>query len=239
MTTLANIGQSSAGRATPSHRYAVIMCGGIGSRFWPYSRQDRPKQFIDFFGTGRSLLQMTADRLRYIVPPSNIVVVTNDRYLSLVREQLPEIPRQNILCEPARRNTAPCIAWAAHHIYARDPLASMIVAASDHLIMRERDFEAAILRAFDFVEHRTALLTLGIVPSRPETGYGYIQQGERVDTAEGVLPRSRPLPRNPTGLWHVFCRFGRIFLEFRHLRVDGRGYPLRLACLCAGGGRRL
>lgn len=212
MTTLANIGQSSAGRATPSHRYAVIMCGGIGSRFWPYSRQDRPKQFIDFFGTGRSLLQMTADRLRYIVPPSNIVVVTNDRYLSLVREQLPEIPRQNILCEPARRNTAPCIAWAAQHIYARDPLASMIVAASDHLITRERDFEAAILRAFDFVEHRTALLTLGIVPSRPETGYGYIQQGERVDTAEGVFAKVKTFTEKPDrALARVFVDSGEFF----------------------------
>lgn len=212
MTTLANIGQSSAGRATLSHRYAVIMCGGIGSRFWPYSRQDRPKQFIDFFGTGRSLLQMTADRLRYIVPPSNIVVVTNDRYLSLVREQLPEIPRQNILCEPARRNTAPCIAWAAQHIYARDPLASMIVAASDHLITRERDFEAAILRAFDFVEHRTALLTLGIVPSRPETGYGYIQQGERVDTAEGVFAKVKTFTEKPDrALARVFVDSGEFF----------------------------
>ena len=117
-----------------SHRYCVIMCGGVGSRFWPYSREDRPKQFIDFFGTGRSLLQMSYDRILPIVPKENIVVVTNARYAGLIREQLPDIDERNILLEPARRNTAPCIAWAAYHIAAIDPEASMIVTPSDHLI---------------------------------------------------------------------------------------------------------
>ena len=165
-----------------NHRYCVIMCGGIGSRFWPYSRTNLPKQFIDFFGTGRSLLQMSYDRILPIVPKENIIVVTNAAYAPMVRQQLPEIADDNILLEPARRNTAPCIAWAAWHIAARDPEASMIVTPSDHLITREREFESCVLRGFEFVESRDALLTLGIAPVRPETGYGYIQIGAEVET---------------------------------------------------------
>lgn len=160
------------------------MCGGIGSRFWPYSRTDYPKQFIDFLGTGRSLLQMTYDRILPLVAPSNIILVTNAAYAPLIREQLPDVDERNILLEPARRNTAPCIAWAAHHIAAIDPEASMIVAASDHLVTRERLYEECVSRGFDFVESHDALLTLGINPSRPETGYGYIQVGEQV--AQGI-----------------------------------------------------
>ncbi len=164
-----------------SHRYCVIMCGGIGSRFWPYSRTDLPKQFIDFLGTGRTLLQMSYDRILPIVPKENIIVVTNARYAALVKEQLPELSDRHILCEPARRNTAPCIAWAAYHIRAIDPMASIIVAPSDHLITRERRFEESIIKGFEFVENTDALLTLGIRPSRPETGYGYIQVGKEVE----------------------------------------------------------
>lgn len=162
------------------HRYCVIMCGGIGSRFWPYSRSSHPKQFIDFFGTGRSLLQMTYDRILPLVRPENILVITNSQYAPLVREQLPELNPDCILSEPARRNTAPCIAWAAYHVAALDPEASMIVTPSDHVITRESVFEDCVARGFDFVESHDALLTLGITPSRPETGYGYIQVGEPV-----------------------------------------------------------
>ena len=162
------------------HRYCVIMCGGIGSRFWPYSRTSYPKQFIDFLGTGRSLLQMTYDRILPIVDKNNIILVTNEDYAPLVREQLPDISEDQLLLEPARRNTAPCIAWAARHIAALDPEASMIVAASDHLILGEKKFEEQVTRGFEFVEHHDALLTLGINPTRPETGYGYIQVGEAV-----------------------------------------------------------
>lgn len=162
------------------HRYCVIMCGGIGSRFWPYSRTDHPKQFIDFLGTGRTLLQMSYDRVLPLVDPEHIIIVTNAQYASLVKEQLPDIKDQHILLEPARRNTAPCIAWAAWHISALDPEASMIVTPSDHLITREKEFEAAIKAGFEFVESNDALLTLGINPTRPETGYGYIQIGEPV-----------------------------------------------------------
>lgn len=164
--------------AISPHRYCVIMCGGIGSRFWPYSRTNLPKQFIDFFGTGRTLLQMSYDRILSLVDPKNILVVTNSTYYDQVREQLPELSDEQILLEPARRNTAPCIAWAAYHIAARDPEASMIVTPSDHLIIRQSEFESSILRGFDFVEKNDALLTLGIKPTRPETGYGYIQIGE-------------------------------------------------------------
>ena len=162
------------------HRYCVIMCGGIGSRFWPYSRARLPKQFIDFLGTGRTLLQMSYDRISGIVAPSNILVLTNERYADLVRQQLPELSDEQILCEPARRNTAPCIAWAAWHIAARDQEASMIVCPADHLITREDKFTASVLNGFAFVEANEALLTLGITPTRPETGYGYIQVGEPV-----------------------------------------------------------
>ena len=147
------------------HRYCVIMCGGIGSRFWPYSRSSRPKQFIDFLGTGRSLLQMSYDRVLPIVPKENVLIVTNEQYAPLVREQLPELDESQILLEPARRNTAPCIAWAAYHIAAIDPHASIMVAPSDHLITREQVFEEAILNGFEFVEKNDALLTLGIKPT--------------------------------------------------------------------------
>lgn len=162
------------------HRYCVIMCGGIGSRFWPYSRTDRPKQFIDFFGTGRSLLQMSFDRILPIVPKENILILTNEIYVDLIKEQLPELDESQILLEPARRNTAPCIAWAAYHIAAKDPDASMIVTPSDHLITREPEFHKAVINGFEFVEGRDALMTLGITPTRPETGYGYIQVGSPV-----------------------------------------------------------
>lgn len=157
------------------------MCGGIGSRFWPYSRTDQPKQFIDFFGTGRSLLQMSYERILPLVAPENILVVTNARYAAKVREQLPALSDSQILLEPDRRNTAPCIAWAAYHLAAKDPQASMIVTPSDHLITREPVFEACVERGFDFVENHDALLTLGIHPTRPETGYGYIQIGPEVE----------------------------------------------------------
>lgn len=163
------------------HRYCVIMCGGIGSRFWPYSRADRPKQFIDFFGTGRSLLQMSYDRILPIVPAENIIIVTNAQYAPLVKEQLPDLTDEQILLEPARRNTAPCVAWAAYHIAARDPEASMIVTPSDHLITRQQAFQDCVTKGFEFVENNDALLTLGIEPTRPETGYGYIQIGSAID----------------------------------------------------------
>lgn len=192
-----------------NHRYCVIMCGGIGSRFWPYSRTNRPKQFIDFLGTGRTLLQMSYDRVLPIVPKENVVVVTNAQYAPLVKEQLPDLHDDQILLEPARRNTAPCVAWAAWHIAARDPEASMIVTPSDHLITREREFEDSIIKGFEFVENNDALLTLGITPIRPETGYGYIQIGDKVD---GSISKVKTFTEKPNlELAKVFLSTGEFF----------------------------
>ncbi|MBQ3364455.1 MAG: mannose-1-phosphate guanylyltransferase [Muribaculaceae bacterium] len=164
-----------------NNRYCVIMCGGVGSRFWPFSKAAMPKQFIDFFGTGRSLLQMAFDRMEGIVPVENILLITNESYGSLIREQLPDIKENQIMLEPVRRNTAPCIAWAAHHIKAINPNAKMMVAPSDHLIINVEKFRQSVISAFEFIENRDALVTMGIKPSRPETGYGYIQVGEAVE----------------------------------------------------------
>lgn len=185
------------------------MCGGIGSRFWPYSRSARPKQFIDFFGTGRSLLQMSYDRILPLIPKENVVIVTNEQYALLVKEQLPDIDDSQILLEPARRNTAPCIAWAALHIHAMDPEASMIVSPSDHLITRELDFLDSIRKGFEFVEGHDALLTLGIKPTRPETGYGYIQIGKRM---EGDVLKVKTFTEKPDiELAKVFLESGEFF----------------------------
>lgn len=163
---------------TNKDNFCVIMGGGIGSRFWPFSRKTLPKQFLDFFGTGRSLLQQTFDRFKKIIPTENILVVTNALYADLVQEQLPELTTEQILLEPARRNTAPCIAWASYHIRAINPNAKIVVAPSDHLILKESEFLDTIVKGLDFVAGNNKLLTLGIKPNRPETGYGYIQIAE-------------------------------------------------------------
>lgn len=151
------------------------MAGGIGSRFWPYSRNHRPKQFLDFFGTGRSLLQMTVDRIRPLVPIENVLIVTNIDYRDLILEQIPDMRAEQILCEPARRNTAPCIAYAVAHIRALTDKANIIVASSDALILQEAEFQRIAAMGLEFVEKNDVLLTLGMKPTRPETGYGYIQ----------------------------------------------------------------
>ena len=187
------------------------MCGGIGSRFWPYSRSSRPKQFIDFLGTGRTLLQMSFDRILPLVPKENVLIVTNEQYAPLVREQLPELAESQILLEPARRNTAPCIAWAAYHIAAIDPEASIIVAPSDHLITRENIFVDSLERGFRFVETHDALLTLGIRPSRPETGYGYIQVGQPVDGVDGICKVKTFTEKPKLELAQVFVESGEFF----------------------------
>lgn len=168
------------------HRYCVIMCGGVGSRFWPFSRTNMPKQFLDFFGTGRSLLELTLDRVRPLVDPSRIILVTNAAYESIIKEQLPEIDPKNILLEPARRNTAPCICWAAMHIKALDPEASMVVLPSDHLVLKEQEFHKSLEEGFDFVENGDRLLTIGITPTSPATGYGYIQRGKKEEGYPGI-----------------------------------------------------
>lgn len=156
------------------------MAGGIGSRFWPMSRKDLPKQFLDILGIGRTLLQQTFDRFSKVIPVENFYVVTSVDYVGLVKEQLPELNMNQILGEPLRRNTAPCIAYAANKIKTIDPNANLVVAPSDHLILKEEEFLKQITNGLAYVSKNRALLTLGINPSRPETGYGYIQVGDKL-----------------------------------------------------------
>lgn len=151
------------------------MAGGQGSRFWPLSRVDKPKQFLDIFGTGKTLLQQTFQRFMGICPVENIYIVTNKNYREIVMEQIPQLNPDNILLEPLRRNTAPCIAYANYKIAAKNKNANVVVAPSDHLILNENEFTRIIQKALEYTSKNKALLTLGIKPSRPETGYGYIQ----------------------------------------------------------------
>jgi mannose-1-phosphate guanylyltransferase len=155
--------------------YIVIMAGGIGSRFWPYSRNNRPKQFLDILGTGRTLLQMTYDRFIKKSDPDRVFVVTNAGYFDLVHEQLPDVPKQQILTEPIRRNTATCVAYASYKIHQKDPEAKVIVSPSDHLVIQEDNFLEKIDVALLAADQGNRLITIGIKPNRPETGYGYIQ----------------------------------------------------------------
>lgn len=192
-------------------RYCVIMCGGVGSRFWPFSRSSRPKQFLDFFGTGRSLLQLTYDRMLPITDPDHIILVTNEAYFDIIREQLPEVKVENILLEPARRNTAPCICWAAHHIYAQDPEASIVTLPSDHLILRESAFREAIEKGLEFVEKGDRLLTIGLKPSSPHTGYGYIQRGNPVDGESDIMKVKSFTEKPNLEMAKVFLSTGEFF----------------------------
>lgn len=155
--------------------YIVIMAGGIGARFWPYSRRRRPKQFLDILGTGRSLLQMTFDRFREIAEVEQFRIVTYRKYLELVKEQLPELDDNQIFVEPSRKNTATCIAFAAYKIRSLDPEANLVVTPADHLILQEKKFNDTILKAVEAAKMDERLITIGIKPNRPETGYGYIQ----------------------------------------------------------------
>lgn len=167
-----------------SNDYVIIMAGGIGSRFWPMSRQAWPKQFHDILGTGKTLIQMTYERYADFIPPQNILIVTNQRYADLVKEQLPDVTDAQLLLEPVGRNTAPCIAYASYKIRKMNPKASIMVAASDHLILNRENFRRDIEYALDHVRHGNPLVTLGIRPTRPDTGYGYIQfiEEEATDT---------------------------------------------------------
>lgn len=151
------------------------MAGGIGSRFWPMSTIAHPKQFLDILGTGRTLLQQTFDRFKDLCPTKNIFIVTNDSYEDLVALQLPEVLRENILTEPSRKNTAPCVAYASYKIHKLNPKAITVVAPSDHLITKEDTFAKAIKSCYKKAQSEDCLVTLGIKPSRPDTGYGYIQ----------------------------------------------------------------
>ncbi len=158
--------------------YALIMSGGIGSRFWPWSRSSRPKQFIDILDTGKTLIEQTFDRLKGFCPPENILVVTNENYREHIGLLLPEIPLDNILTEPMMRNTAPCILYGAYRIQKYNPNARIIVAPSDHIVMKEDVFSHVVQQGFEYAARNNVLLTMGIKPHRPETGYGYIKADE-------------------------------------------------------------
>lgn len=157
------------------NNYCLIMSGGIGSRFWPASRELKPKQFLDFLGMGKTLLRLTFERMAALIPVENIIVVTSTSYKEMTMQELPELSENQILLEPIRRNTAPCIAYATYHIKARNPNANIVVAPADHLVLDVHTFESVIKKGLKFVSQNDALLTIGILPSRPETGYGYIQ----------------------------------------------------------------
>lgn len=165
--------------------YIVIMAGGIGSRFWPYSRNHKPKQFLDVLGTGRTLLQSTYDRFRIIADPEQFLVVTSQGYFDLVSEQLPDLKPDQILTEPLRKNTAACIAYAVFRIHQQDPDACLVVTPADHLILQEQKFIDTIQKAVKASKSDKKLITIGIQPNRPETGYGYIQFHEK-DEADGT-----------------------------------------------------
>lgn len=165
--------------STERNIYCVIMAGGVGSRFWPRSRKRMPKQFLDILGTGKSFIRSTFERFSHVVSPDHFLVVTNGIYRDLVLEHIPELDPSQILCEPIGRNTAPCIGYAAYTLRRKDPEAIMIVTPADHLVLDETSFRTIIDDAVTFADGNDALMTIGVTPSRPETGYGYIQVSDR------------------------------------------------------------
>lgn len=187
-----------------NNNYCVILAGGKGRRLWPCSREEYPKQFIDFFGSGRTQLQQTYDRFARILPPENIFVNTNEAYADIVREQLPELTPIQLLAEPIHRNTAPSVAWCTRRIFNINPNANVIVVPSDQAIIGDEAFEEAVNRGFEFVAHNDYMLTVGVKPTRPEPGYGYIQMGEKVE--DGVY-HVRSFTEKPDR------DFARVFME--------------------------
>lgn len=185
--------------------YCLILAGGKGRRLWPSSRGTYPKQFIDFFGTGRTQLQQTFDRFAKILPKEHIYISTNQEYARLVQEQLPEVERDNILDEPIHRNTAPSVGWACYHISRICPEANIIVSPSDQAVFNEEAFDKNVFDGFEFVSHHDGLLTIGVKPTRPEPGYGYIQLGEPTDVDD--LFRVKSFTEKPE---HEFAR---MFME--------------------------
>jgi len=173
------------------------MAGGIGSRFWPMSRTSHPKQFIDILGTGQTLIQQTYSRLKKICPEENIYIVTNEIYEDLILEQLDGITSEQIICEPSRRNTAPCIAYANYKIAEKNPNANIVVAPADHLIMKEDEFVRVVNMALDYTQKNDCLVTLGITPSRPDTGYGYIQFDSKHDSYDNDIKKVKTFTEKP------------------------------------------
>ena len=200
-------------------RHVVIMAGGIGSRFWPMSTPELPKQFIDVLGCGRTLIQLTADRFRTLCPPEHIWVVTSEAYVGIVREQLPDVPPENVLAEPCARNTAPCIAYASWKIRVRHPEANIVVTPADALVLDVTEFRRVIGAALDFTADNDAVVTIGIKPTRPETGYGYIcaRQDTDVDLEQAGIP-------HPSGLLEVAAFKEKPSLELAQAYLSAGNY---------------
>lgn len=171
-----------------NNNHLIIMAGGVGSRFWPMSTPERPKQFIDVLGVGRSLIQLTVDRFETVIPMENVWIVTSEKYKNIVMEQLPEVPETQILLEPCMRNTAPCIEYVSRKIHAKYPDANLVFSPADHIVLDVNTFRSVIKNSLEFTEKREAILTLGMMPTRPETGYGYIkrQQESESELVEGI-----------------------------------------------------
>ncbi|RZK57744.1 MAG: mannose-1-phosphate guanylyltransferase [Pedobacter sp.] len=180
-----------------NNNYALIMAGGVGSRFWPVSRTEFPKQFIDFFGVGKTLIQSTYDRFLQICPPENIFIVTNDIYVDLIKEQIPGIGSNQILAEPIMRNTAPCIAYGSMKIAELNPDAVIIVAPSDHTIANQQGFIDALNHSIQAAANNNVLITLGIKPNRPDTGYGYIQYIDEVLPSDELIHKVKTFTEKP------------------------------------------
>lgn len=193
------------------HRYCIIMAGGIGSRFWPISREARPKQFLDFAFSGKSFLRLAYDRVAGIVPEENIIIVTMARYREQVKQHIPTIREENILEEPYNRNTAPCIAYAAHVLLKRDPQAVMAVLPADHVISDRELYRQSFSAAFDYAKDNPVLLTLGITPTRPDANFGYIQ-APGADAAKGLPVVVKTFTEKPDAeLAKVFLESGEFF----------------------------
>jgi mannose-1-phosphate guanylyltransferase len=191
----------------PNNIYCVIMAGGIGSRFWPISRANKPKQFLDILGTGSSLIQQTFTRISKFCLPENVYVVTGNAYKHQVLEHLPSLSQEQVLLEPMRRNTAPCIAYANHKIRKKNPNAIVVVVPSDHLILEQDEFLKAISNAISFAASHNALLTIGIKPSRPDTGYGYIQIAQKSEKGTSNLFKVKTFTEKPN------LELAKVFLE--------------------------
>ena len=196
-----------------NNRYCVIMAGGTANRFWPVSRESKPKQFLDIAGNGTSFIRTTYDRFSKIVPPENIIVVTLTRFSYLVRAQIPELPERNLLLEPYARNTAPCIAYATYSILKRNPDATVIATPADHIIKDEVRFREAIASVIEYAENNSVLMTLGIHPTEPDTSYGYIQATGGKDAAGSCTPlKVKTFTEKPDkALAEVFCKTGEFY----------------------------
>lgn len=210
------------------------MAGGIGSRLWPLSTPDVPKQFIDVLGVGRTLIQLTTDRFGSLCAPENFWVVTGEKYVKLVREQLPDIPADQILAEPEGRNTAPCIAYASWKIARKDPEANIVVTPADALVLKTADFAATIAKALAFTEERDAIVTVGITPSRPETGYGYIHAAEALHGQLVKVSEFKEKPDLDTAIryledGHYFWNAGIFVWNVRTIVNELRSYTPQIA----------